>query len=55
MRNPIIWPVLAVALLGGCAGTQAEPAAPEQLTVQVLQTLPHDPSAFTEGLEFSGT
>ncbi|WP_328604659.1 glutaminyl-peptide cyclotransferase [Amycolatopsis sp. NBC_00345] len=55
MRNPIIWPVLAVALVGGCAGTQAEPAAPEQLTVQVVQTLPHDTSAFTEGLEFSGT
>lgn len=55
MRNPIIWPLLAVALAGGCAGTQAEPAAPERLTVQVLQTLPHDTSAFTEGLEFSGT
>ncbi|HEY2058089.1 MAG TPA: glutaminyl-peptide cyclotransferase [Amycolatopsis sp.] len=56
MRNPIIWPLLALALVGGCAGTQAAPAAqPEQLTVQVLGTLPHDTSAFTEGLEFSGT
>ncbi|WP_329068153.1 glutaminyl-peptide cyclotransferase [Amycolatopsis sp. NBC_01480] len=56
MRNPIIWPLLALALAGGCAGTQAAPAAqPEQLTVQVLGTLPHDTSAFTEGLEFSGT
>ncbi|MDT8911160.1 glutaminyl-peptide cyclotransferase [Amycolatopsis sp. PS_44_ISF1] len=55
MRNPIIWPLLAVALASGCAGTQAEPAAPERLTVQVLGTLPHDTSAFTEGLEFSGT
>jgi glutamine cyclotransferase len=56
VRNPIIWPLLALALVGGCAGTQAAPAAqPEQLTVQVLGTLPHDTSAFTEGLEFSGT
>jgi glutamine cyclotransferase len=55
VRNPIIWPVLALALVSGCAGTQAEPAAPEKLTVQVLGTLPHDTSAFTEGLEFSGT
>ncbi|MFI5608436.1 glutaminyl-peptide cyclotransferase [Amycolatopsis sp. NPDC051903] len=54
-KAPIVWPLLAVALLGGCAGTSAAPPAPEAMTVQVLQTLPHDTSAFTEGLEFSGT
>ncbi|MEV6900759.1 glutaminyl-peptide cyclotransferase [Amycolatopsis sp. NPDC051372] len=54
-RTRLIWPLLAVALLGGCAGTQATQPSPEDLTVQVLQTLPHDTSAFTEGLEFAGT
>ncbi|WP_336161602.1 glutaminyl-peptide cyclotransferase [Amycolatopsis sp. VC5-11] len=55
MRTRIVWPLVAAALLGGCAGTQAAPAQPEQLTVQVLGTLPHDSTAFTEGLEYSGT
>ncbi|MFF0143956.1 glutamine cyclotransferase [Amycolatopsis sulphurea] len=55
MRTRNVLPLLAIAMLGGCAGTQAAPAPPEQLTAEVLGTLPHDPTAFTEGLEFSGS
>ncbi|MBB4688007.1 glutaminyl-peptide cyclotransferase [Amycolatopsis jiangsuensis] len=55
MRTRNVLPLLAIAVLGGCAGTQATPAPAEQLAVQVLATLPHDTSAFTEGLEFSGS
>nr|MDQ2723832.1 glutaminyl-peptide cyclotransferase [Actinomycetota bacterium] len=41
------------ALLGAvsCGTPQPVGLAPEQLTVQVLSTRPHDPSSFTEGLE----
>ncbi|WP_033295370.1 glutaminyl-peptide cyclotransferase [Amycolatopsis jejuensis] len=60
MRTLIIWPLLTAALLGGCAATPAgtpaaTPPGSEQLTVQVIEELPHDASAFTEGLEYSGT
>ncbi|WP_344862565.1 glutaminyl-peptide cyclotransferase [Amycolatopsis ultiminotia] len=55
MRTRIVVPLLTLALLGGCGGTQAAPAPPEQLAVQVLETLPHDSTSFTEGLEYSGS
>ncbi|UOZ08105.1 glutaminyl-peptide cyclotransferase [Amycolatopsis sp. WQ 127309] len=55
MRTPILTTLLLAAALGGCAGTPATPSGPEQLTVQVVSTLPHDPAAFTEGLEFAGS
>ncbi|MFI9383982.1 glutaminyl-peptide cyclotransferase [Kutzneria sp. NPDC052558] len=42
--------LLAVALLAGCAA----PAGPPNLRVEVLGTMPHDPSAFTEGYELAG-
>ncbi len=44
--------VLGAALSGCTTGptTQRAPA-PVQLTVQVLREIPHDPTAFTEGLE----
>ncbi|MEQ0565820.1 glutaminyl-peptide cyclotransferase [Amycolatopsis sp. NEAU-NG30] len=54
MRTPIITALLLAASLGGCAGAPAAEPGPEQLTVEVVATLPHDPAAFTEGLEFSG-
>ena len=54
MRTPIITSLLLAAALGGCAGAPEQEPSPEQLTVQVLSTLPHDPAAFTEGLEFAG-
>lgn len=41
------------AALAGCSTTPSTPraAAPVQLRAQVLQQIPHDPTAFTEGLE----
>ncbi|MFD9894604.1 glutaminyl-peptide cyclotransferase [Amycolatopsis sp. NPDC059027] len=54
MRKPIILSLLFVAVLGGCAAAPAVRPAAERLRVQVLATLPHDTSAFTEGLEFAG-
>lgn len=54
MRTPIIATLLAAAALGGCAGAPAPDPGPAQLTVQVVAKLPHDPAAFTEGLEFDG-
>lgn len=57
MRTLITSSLLLAAALGGCAATSPSdpaPAAPEKLKVQVLSTLPHDASAFTQGLEFSG-
>lgn len=49
--------LLLAAVLGGCAAapvSDAAPPAPEKFKVRVLSTLPHDPAAFTQGLEFSG-
>jgi glutamine cyclotransferase len=48
---------LVAALLGGCAASPAPAEAPtevEQLRVRVLESMPHDPAAFTQGLELSG-
>lgn len=41
------------AALSGCSATPAteRAAAPIQLRAQVLQQIPHDPTAFTQGLE----
>ncbi len=54
MRKPIILTLLLAAALGGCANAPGAESGPPSLTVEVLATLPHDPGAFTEGLEFSG-
>ena len=56
-RAAIRWAGLAVAgaLLGGCATATAPVpggSAPVSLRPQVLAELPHDPAAFTQGLEF---
>lgn len=37
------------AVLAGCAGPSGD--APEQLSVTVLQAIPHDSAAYTQGLE----
>ncbi|EWM14303.1 glutaminyl-peptide cyclotransferase [Kutzneria sp. 744] len=47
MRAAVL--LLAVVLLTGCAG----PAGPPHLRVEVLGTMPHDTSAFTEGYELA--
>ncbi|UMP05726.1 glutaminyl-peptide cyclotransferase [Amycolatopsis sp. EV170708-02-1] len=57
MRTLMTTSLLLAAVLGGCAAapvSDAAPPAPEKLKVRVLSTLPHDPAAFTQGLEFSG-
>ncbi|MFI6308022.1 glutaminyl-peptide cyclotransferase [Amycolatopsis thailandensis] len=57
MRTLMTTSLLLAAVLGGCAaapGSDAAAPAPEKLKAQVLSTLPHDPAAFTQGLEFSG-
>ena len=54
MRTPIVTTLLLAAALGGCAGAPGPETSPEQLTVEVVSTLAHDPAAFTEGLEFAG-
>ena len=46
--------LLAVAIalfLAACATQPPVPAAPTKLRADVLETIPHDPTAFTEGLE----
>ncbi|MEV6604362.1 glutaminyl-peptide cyclotransferase [Kutzneria sp. NPDC051319] len=48
MRAAVL--LLAVVLLTGCAS----PAGPPHLRVEVLGTMPHDTSAFTEGYELAG-
>ncbi|WAL66298.1 glutaminyl-peptide cyclotransferase [Amycolatopsis cynarae] len=45
---------LGLALTGCAAGASQASSRVPQLKVDVLETLPHDTSAFTEGLEFSG-
>ncbi|WP_181772004.1 glutaminyl-peptide cyclotransferase [Amycolatopsis pittospori] len=57
MRTLTTTSLLLAAVLGGCAAapvSDAAPPAPEKFKVQVLAKLPHDPAAFTQGLEFSG-
>jgi glutamine cyclotransferase len=49
--------VTAVLLVAGCADAHdavAAPNAPSELRITVLGELPHDTSAFTQGLEFDG-
>lgn len=49
--RPVAALLLTAAWLAGCGG--AEPVAPTW-RVQVLGTLPHDPTMFTQGLEIHG-
>jgi glutaminyl-peptide cyclotransferase len=43
------------AVVAGCAPAPAQyrPSAPNQLRAEVVQRIPHDPRAFTEGLELA--
>ena len=52
MRAPLA--VAAALLLASCAAPPPEPAAPLRLRPHVLETIPHDTAAFTEGLEIDG-
>ncbi|MEU6645274.1 glutaminyl-peptide cyclotransferase [Saccharomonospora sp. NPDC046836] len=49
--------LVVTTALAACGATTEEPAPatqPERLRVEVLEVLPHDTSAFTQGLEFVG-
>jgi glutamine cyclotransferase len=50
--------ISAALVLAACAPPPAqpppEPAAPSRLQADVLETRPHDPKAFTQGLELDG-
>lgn len=47
--------VVLVLALGGCASAPGEvSSAPAQLRVEVLEVLPHNPDAFTQGFEIAG-
>lgn len=57
MRKLVTPCLLLVALLSGCAAAPAAIAggyAPVQLRTEVVSTLPHDVTSFTEGLELDG-
>ena len=43
--------IIAVVIAGFCAAAQSESTTP-QYTVRVLHVYPHDPGAFTQGLEY---
>jgi len=54
MARTIVTALAVCCVLAGasaCGSARPVAPAPEQLTVQVLSTRPHDPSSFTEGLE----
>lgn len=50
MRRTLTALLAAAALLSACAATAAPPAP---VRPQVLETIPHDPTAFTQGLELA--
>ena len=58
VQAAVLGTVLSLTLLGSSSSTAVPPETtasaqqtPEQLTVRVLETLPHDTTAFTQGLE----
>lgn len=60
MRNSIIWAAAVSVLVAGCGGgatpsetTTAEGPVPT-ITPEVLAEMPHDTTAWTQGLEFDG-
>ena len=62
MRNSVIWAAAVIALVAGCGSGQ--PAAVTETSTskapvptikpEVLAEMPHDTSAWTQGLEFDG-
>jgi glutaminyl-peptide cyclotransferase len=44
-------PVAGVLLIAGCSAETPAAPADDTLTVDVVETIPHDPQAFTQGLE----
>ncbi|MGC7098018.1 glutaminyl-peptide cyclotransferase [Amycolatopsis lurida] len=54
MRTPAALMLTVVAGLTGCAADSTESPATGESRVQVLETLPHDPGSFTQGLELDG-
>jgi glutamine cyclotransferase len=54
VRKLVASSIILAALLVGCTANPNGSAGPEQLRIQVVGVLPHDTTAFTEGLELSG-
>jgi glutamine cyclotransferase len=54
MRKLVTLSIILATVLAGCGGTYAPGNDPPRLRAEVLEVLPHDTSAFTEGLELAG-
>lgn len=60
MRNGVIWVAAVIALIAGCSSgapptETSTPAGPvPTIKPEVLAEMPHDTSAWTQGLEFDG-
>ncbi|MGA6165420.1 glutaminyl-peptide cyclotransferase [Amycolatopsis magusensis] len=54
MRTPVATALALTIGLTGCAANSTEGPVTEQLRAEVLETLPHDVGAFTQGLELDG-
>ena len=59
MLEPPLWVSLCIVLLTAACGGSGDsaqgpgPAEPENLSVTILETVPHDTGAYTQGLELS--
>jgi glutamine cyclotransferase len=49
-----VFVLVAVLLLSRAGGAQARSAQPREYSFRVVHIYPHDPSAFTQGLEYRG-
>lgn len=58
MKRRLAWVLAAAALAGACSSTDAQPLDDLQPTVGpgyvVVDEFPHDPQAYTQGLDFQG-
>ena len=63
MRNSVMWAAAVIALVAGCSSAEPTVTEAETSTVaarvptikpEVLEEMPHDTSAWTQGLEFDG-
>lgn len=58
MRTRLAWVLVGAALAGACSSTDAQPLDDLQPTVGpgyvVVGEFPHDPQAYTQGLDFQG-
>lgn len=58
MKARLAWALAAATLVGACSSTDAQPLVDVQPTIgpgyTVVAEFPHDPQAFTQGLDFRG-